>query len=244
VQTTDDQEVVSEMFSDYDMLDMPVIDKEGRLVGIVTVDDVIDVIEQEATEDFEKMAAMLPSEKPYLKIGVFTFVRNRLPWLLILMLSSTLSGIILDKFEAVYVAVPLLVTLMPMLTDTGGNAGSQAATLIIRGMAVGEIEPSDILKVVWKEIRVAAICGLVLAVLNYFRIVAMYPGQSTVAFITCLSLMLTVILAKTLGGTLPILAKMCKLDPALMASPLITTLVDAVALTIYFTISAKVFGVV
>jgi len=244
VQTTDDQEVVSEMFSDYDMLAMPVIDKEGRLVGIVTVDDVIDVIEQEATEDFEKMAAMLPSEKPYLKIGVFTFVRNRLPWLLILMLSSTLSGIILDKFEAVYVAVPLLVTLMPMLTDTGGNAGSQAATLIIRGMAVGEIEPSDILKVVWKEIRVAAICGFVLAVLNYFRIVAMYPGQSTVAFITCLSLMLTVILAKTLGGTLPILAKMCRLDPALMASPLITTLVDAVALTIYFTISAKVFGVV
>jgi magnesium transporter len=236
----DDEAIIE----DYDMLAMPVIDKEGRLVGIVTVDDVIDVIEQEATEDFEKMAAMLPSEKPYLKIGVFTFVRNRLPWLLILMLSSTLSGIILDKFEAVYVAVPLLVTLMPMLTDTGGNAGSQAATLIIRGMAVGEIEPSDILKVVWKEIRVAAICGLVLAVLNYFRIVAMYPGQSTVAFITCLSLMLTVILAKTLGGTLPILAKMCKLDPALMASPLITTLVDAVALPIYFTISAKVFGVV
>ncbi|MGI6029790.1 MAG: magnesium transporter [Candidatus Heteroscillospira sp.] len=244
VQTTDDQERVSEMFSDYDMLAMPVVDKEARLVGIVTVDDVIDVMEQEATEDFEKMAAILPSEKPYLKISTLTFVKNRIPWLMILMLSSTLSGIILDLYESVYVAVPLLVTLMPMLTGTGGNAGSQAATLVIRGMAVGEIEPGDILRVIWKEMRVAAVCGLILGVLNYFRIILMYPGQNMVAAVTGVALFVTIILAKTLGGTLPIIAKVCKLDPALMASPLISTLVDVVALTVYFSISAKVFGIV
>ena len=150
VHTTDDQEEVSEMFSDYDLLAMPVVDNEGRLVGIVTVDDVIDVMEQEATEDFEKMAAILPSEKPYLKTGVFSFVKKRIPWLIVLMFSSTLSGLILGMYENVYVHVPLLVTLMPMLTGTGGNAGSQAATLIIRGMAVGELEPSDVLQIVWK----------------------------------------------------------------------------------------------
>ena len=243
VHTTDDQEEVSEMFSDYDMLAMPVVDKEGRLVGIVTVDDVIDVMEQEATEDFEKMAAILPSEKPYLKISTMTFVKNRIPWLMILMLSSTLSGIILDLYENVYVTIPLLVTLMPMLTGTGGNAGSQAATLVIRGMAVGEIEPSDILRVIWKEMRVAAVCGLILAVLNYFRIIIMYPGENMVALVTCIALFFTIILAKTLGGTLPILAKVCHLDPALMASPLISTLVDVVALTVYFSISAYVFGI-
>ena len=244
VHTSDDQEEVSEMFSDYDMLAMPVVDTEGRLVGIVTVDDVIDVMEQEATEDFEKMAAMLPTERPYLKTGTLTFVKNRIPWLIVLMLSSTLSGIILDLYENVYVAVPLLVTLMPMLTGTGGNAGSQAATLIIRGMAVGEVEPSDILRVIWKEVCVAACCGVILAVLNYFRIIIMYPGENLVAAITCAALVLTIILAKALGGTLPIIAKVCKLDPALMASPLISTLVDVVALTVYFSISAQVFGII
>ena len=244
VHTSDDQEEVSEMFSDYDMLAMPVVDTEGRLVGIVTVDDVIDVMEQEATEDFEKMAAMLPTERPYLKTGTLTFVKNRIPWLIVLMLSSTLSGIILDLYENVYVAVPLLVTLMPMLTGTGGNAGSQAATLIIRGMAVGEVEPSDILRVIWKEVCVAACCGVILAVLNYFRIIILYPGENLVAAITCAALVLTIILAKALGGTLPIIAKVCKLDPALMASPLISTLVDVVALTVYFSISAQVFGII
>ena len=219
------------------------MDKEGRLVGIVTVDDVIDVMEQEATEDFEKMAAMLPSEKPYLKISTLTFVKNRIPWLMILMLSSTLSGIILDLYENVYVAVPLLVTLMPMLTGTGGNAGSQAATLIIRGMAIGEVEPSDIIRVIWKEVKVAACCGVILAVLNYVRIIVMYPGEQMVALVTCIALVVTIILAKALGGTLPIIAKVCRLDPALMASPLISTLVDVVALTVYFSISARVFGI-
>ena len=243
VHTTDDQEEVSEMFSDYDLLAVPVVDKEGRLVGIVTVDDVIDVMEQEATEDFEKMAAILPSEKPYLKTSVLTFVKNRIPWLMVLMFSSTLSGIILGVFENVYVQVPLLVTLMPMLTGTGGNAGSQAATLIIRGMAVGEIETSDVLKILWKEVRVAAACGVILAALNYIRIILMYPGEELVAMVTCVALFFTIILAKALGCTLPIFAKLCKLDPALMASPMISTLVDVVALIIYFSISARVFGI-
>ena len=243
VHTTDDQEEVSEMFSDYDLLAMPVVDNEGRLVGIVTVDDVIDVMEQEATEDFEKMAAILPSEKPYLKTGVFSFVKKRIPWLIVLMFSSTLSGLILGMYENVYVHVPLLVTLMPMLTGTGGNAGSQAATLIIRGMAVGELEPSDVLQIVWKEVRVAAVCGVILAVLNYFRIIIMYPGEELVAAVTCVALFFTIILAKALGSTLPIFAKLCHLDPALMASPMISTLVDVVALLVYFSISARVFGV-
>ena len=243
VHTTDDQEEVSEMFSDYDLLAMPVVDNEGRLVGIVTVDDVIDVMEQEATEDFEKMAAILPSEKPYLKTGVFSFVKKRIPWLIVLMFSSTLSGLILGMYENVYVHVPLLVTLMPMLTGTGGNAGSQAATLIIRGMAVGELEPSDVLQIVWKEVRVAAVCGVILAVLNYFRIIIMYPGEELVAAVTCVALFFTIILAKALGSMLPIFAKLCHLVPALMASPMISTLVDVVALLVYFSISARVFGV-
>ena len=243
VHTTDDQEEVSEMFSDYDLLAMPVVDNEGRLVGIVTVDDVIDVMEQEATEDFEKMAAILPSEKPYLKTGVFSFVKKRIPWLIVLMFSSTLSGLILGMYENVYVHVPLLVTLMPMLTGTGGNAGSQAATLIIRGMAVGELEPSDVLQIVWKEVRVAAVCGVILAVLNYFRIIIMYPGEELVAAVTCVALFFTIILAKALGSMLPIFAKLCHLDPAPMASPMISTLVDVVALLVYFSISARVFGV-
>lgn len=243
VRTTDDQEEVSDRFSDYDMLAMPVVDREGRLVGIVTVDDVIDVMEQEATEDFEKMAAILPSEKPYLKISTLTFVKNRIPWLMILMFSSTLSGIILGSFENVYIQVPLLVTLMPMLTGTGGNAGSQAATLIIRGMAVGEIDTSDLYKVLWKEVRVATLCGIILSVLNYLRIIIMYPGEYAVAFVTGIALFVTIVLAKTLGCTLPMFAKVCRLDPALMASPLISTLVDVVALIVYFSIASRVFGV-
>ena len=243
VHTTDDQEEVSEMFSDYDLLAMPVVDNEGRLVGTVTVDDVIDVMEQEATEDFEKMAAILPSEKPYLKTGVFSFVKKRIPWLIVLMFSSTHSGLTLGMYENVYVHVPLLVTLMPMPTGTGGNAGSQAATLIIRGMAVGELEPSDVLQIVWKEVRVAAVCGVILAVLNYFRIIIMYPGEELVAAVTCVALFFTIILAKALGSMLPIFAKLCHLDPALMASPMISTLVDVVALLVYFSISARVFGV-
>ena len=171
--TTEDQET----FNEYNLLSLPVVDGEDRLVGIITVDDVMDVMEQEATEDFEKMAAMLPSEKPYLKTGVFQLARNRIPWLMILMLSSMVTGGILLKYENAFSVIPLLVTFIPMLMDTGGNSGSQASTMIIRGMAVGEVEPADILKVMWKEIRVGMLCGLSLALVNFVRLMIQYPGQ-------------------------------------------------------------------
>ena len=240
--TTDDQEEVSALISDYDLLAVPVVDTEGRLVGIVTVDDVIDVMEAEATEDMEKMAAILPSEKPYLKTGVFTMVKNRIPWLLVLMFSSMVSSAILLHYESVYVAVPLLTALMPMLTGTGGNAGSQASTLAIRGMATGEVEPRDILRVLWKECRVALVCGSILAAVNFVRIWLTYDDMG-VAAILGLSLLVTVLLAKTIGSALPIAAKVCRLDPAVMASPLITTLVDAVSLMVYFNIAKAILGV-
>ena len=177
VHTLDDQEEVANIFKKYNWMALPVTDTEGRLVGIITVDDVMDVMEQEATEDFEKMAAMLPSEKPYLKTGVFQLARNRIPWLMILMLSSMVTGGILLKYENAFSVIPLLVTFIPMLMDTGGNSGSQASTMIIRGMAVGEVEPADILKVMWKEIRVGMLCGLSLALVNFVRLMIQYPGQ-------------------------------------------------------------------
>ena len=175
--TTEDQEEVADSFQKYDLLSLPVVDHEERLVGIVTVDDVVDVMEQEATEDFEKMAAMLPSEKPYLKTGVFQLAKNRIAWLLILMVSSMITGGILAKYEAAFAVIPLLVTFIPMLTDTGGNAGSQSSTMIIRGMAVGEIEPGDLFKVLWKELRVGVIVGVILGFVNYVRLVILYPGR-------------------------------------------------------------------
>lgn len=232
--TVDDQEDVSGMFSDYDLLTIPVVDKENRLVGIVTVDDVMDVMEQEATEDFEKMAAMLPSEKPYLKTSVFRLAFNRIPWLTILMLSSMITGGILSRYEEAFAAVPLLVTFMPMLMGTGGNSGSQASTMIIRGMSVGEVEPGDILKVMWKELRVGVICGLVLGLINYVRLMLQYPGNSLICLTVVISIFFTVILAKTIGCVLPIVAKVVHLDPAIMAAPMITTIVDTCSMMIYF----------
>lgn len=239
VVTTEDQERVAEDFTKYDLLSMPVVDKEDRLVGIVTVDDIVDVMEQEATEDFEKMAAMTPSEKPYLKTSVFQLAKNRIVWLLVLMVSSMLTGGILAKYERAFALIPLLVTFIPMLTDTGGNAGSQSSTLIIRGMAVGEIEPSDILKVLWKEIRVGVLVGVILGAVNFVRLVLMYPGQEMVCLTVVLSLFMTVLLAKAIGCTLPIVAKVMKLDPAIMAAPLITTIVDAFSLVIYFQLACR-----
>lgn len=239
VVTTEDQERVAEDFTKYDLLSMPVVDKEDRLVGIVTVDDIVDVMEQEATEDFEKMAAMAPSEKPYLKTSVFQLAKNRIVWLLVLMVSSMLTGGILAKYERAFALIPLLVTFIPMLTDTGGNAGSQSSTLIIRGMAVGEIEPSDILKVLWKEIRVGVLVGVILGAVNFVRLVLMYPGQEMVCLTVVLSLFMTVLLAKAIGCTLPIVAKVMKLDPAIMAAPLITTIVDAFSLVIYFQLACR-----
>ena len=235
--TTDDQELVADTMNKYGLLSMPVVDSEDRLVGIITVDDVMEVMEEEATEDFEKMAAMLPSEKPYLKTGVFTLAKNRIPWLLILMLSSTITGGILVKYENAFAAIPLLVSFIPMLMDTGGNSGSQSSTMIIRGMAVGDIEPKDILKVVWKEVRVGLIVGFVLAVVNFIRLMIQYPGNTMICLTVVMSLFCTVIVAKTIGCTLPIGAKVLKLDPAIMASPMITTIVDAVSLMVYFNLA-------
>ncbi len=189
--TTEDREEVVDTFNKYDLLSLPVVDQEDRLVGIITVDDAVDVMEQEATEDFEKMAAMLPSERPYLKTSVLQLAKNRILWLLILMLSSTITGSILAEYEAAFAAVPLLVTFIPMLMSTGGNSGSQSSTMIIRGMSVGEIEPSDILKVIWKEVRVGVICGLCLAVVNYVRLIIIYPGREMICLTVVLSIFLS-----------------------------------------------------
>lgn len=237
--TTEDQEQVADTMNKYDLLSLPVVDSEDRLVGIVTVDDVMDVMEEEATEDFEKMAAMLPSEKPYLKTGVFQLAKNRIPWLLILMLSSTITGGILLKYENAFAAVPLLVSFVPMLMDTGGNCGSQSSTMIIRGMAVGEIAVTDILKVVWKEVRVGMLVGAVLSLVNFIRLMLQYPGNTMICLTVVLSLFCTVVAAKTIGCVLPIAAKTLKMDPAIMASPLITTIVDAVSLMVYFDLACR-----
>lgn len=232
--TTEDQEEVVETFNKYDLLCLPVVDHEDRLVGIVTVDDVVEVMEQEATEDFEKMAAMLPSEKPYLKTSVLELAKNRIPWLLLLMFTSLLTGAILVTYENALQVVPLLISFIPMLMDTSGNCGNQSSTMVIRGMAVGDIELRDVLKVAWKELRVGFLCGLVLAAANFVRLLLQYPDQPLVNLVVVLSLLLTVILAKTIGCTLPMLAKRMNLDPAIMAAPLITTIVDACSLMIYF----------
>lgn len=242
VTTTEDQEAVADMMNRYGLLCIPVVDSEDRLVGIITVDDVMEVMEEEATEDFEKMAAMLPSEKPYLKTGVFQLARNRIPWLMILMLSSMVTGGILLKYENAFSVIPLLVTFIPMLMDTGGNSGSQASTMIIRGMAVGEVEPADILKVMWKEIRVGMLCGLSLALVNFVRLMIQYPGQVLICLTVVISLFCTVIIAKTIGCVLPIAAKTIHLDPAIMASPMITTIVDACSLMIYFQLACHLLN--
>ena len=237
--TTEDQEEVVEAFNKYDLLCLPVVDHEDRLVGIVTVDDVVEVMEQEATEDFEKMAAMVPSEKPYLKTSIFMLAKNRIMWLLILMVSSMITGGILAKYENAFAVLPLLVTFIPMLTDTGGNAGSQSSTLVIRGMAVGEIEPSDIFRVLWKELRVGLVVGIILGAVNYVQLVIRFPGNEQICLTVVLSLFATVLLAKTVGSVLPMAARMLRLDPAIMAAPLITTIVDAFSLVIYFQIACK-----
>ena len=237
--TTDDQEEVAESFRKYDLLSLPVVDHENRLVGIVTVDDAVDVMEQEATEDFEKMAAMAPSEKPYLKTGVFSLARHRIVWLLVLMISGMITGGILGRYEAAIAAMPLLVTFIPMLTDTGGNAGSQSSTLVIRGLAVNEITLRDFPRVLWKELRVSLLVGVVLSAVNFVRLILTYPGSEMVALTVALTMLCTVIVAKTIGGVLPLIAKACRMDPAIMASPLITTIVDAVSLVIYFAVAHR-----
>lgn len=242
-ETTEDQEEAVARMMKYDFISLPVVDKEGRLVGIVTVDDVMDVMEEEATEDFEKMAAMAPSEKPYLKTGVFTLARHRILWLLVLMISGMITGGILGQYEAAFAAMPLLVTFIPMLTDTGGNAGSQSSTLVIRGMAVGEIQLSDFAKVFWKELRVSMLVGVVLSAVNFVRLIITYPGNQMVALTVALALFVTVLLAKTVGGVLPMVAKLCHADPAIMAAPLIITIVDAISLVVYFRIACALLPI-
>lgn len=237
--TTEDREDVAKLFTKYDLLSAPVVDHEGRLVGIVTVDDAVDVLQQEATEDFEKMAAMRPSERPYLKTGVFSLAKNRIVWLLVLMISGMVTGSILGRYEAAFAAMPLLVTFIPMLTDTGGNAGSQSSTLVIRGMALSEITVRDLFSVMWKEMRVSLVVGIALSVVNFIRLIITYPGNELVALTVAFALFATVVIAKTVGGVLPIVAKVLHADPAIMAAPLITTIVDAFSLIIYFSIAER-----
>ena len=241
--TADDQEQAVETMMRYDFLALPVTDAEGRLVGVVTVDDVMDVMEEEATEDFEKMAAMAPSEKPYLKTGVFTLARHRILWLLVLMISGMITGGILGRYEEAFAALPLLVTFIPMLTDTGGNAGSQSSTLVIRGMAVGDIDLRDFPRVLWKELRVSVLVGAVLAAVNFVRLVIQYPGNQLICLTVTLALFATVVIAKTVGGVLPMAAKLIHADPAIMAAPLITTIVDALSLMIYFAIAKQLLPI-
>ena len=242
-ETTEDRgEAVARMMK-YDFITMPVVDRENRLVGIVTVDDVMDVMEEEATEDFEKMAAIAPSEKPYLKTSAFSLAKHRIVWLLVLMISGMITGGILGRYEAAFAAMPLLVTFIPMLTDTGGNAGSQSSTLIIRGMAVGEIGPRDFFKVLWKELRVSLMVGAALSAVNYVRLILMYPGNEMTALTVALALFVTVLLAKTIGGILPMAAKLVHADPAIMAAPLITTIVDAISLVVYFKIACALLPI-
>ena len=235
VSTHEDQEEVAKLMSHYDLVMLPVVDNERRLLGVVTIDDAMDVMQQEATEDFEVMSGILPNEKTYLKTGVLEMSRNRILWLLVLMLSGMLTGGILSNFEAAIAAMPMLVTFVPMLTDTGGNAGSQASTMIIRGLATGDLTLGDLPRVLWKEMRVALIVGTILALVNLVRIGIQY-GDWLVAATLAMTMMCTVMMAKLLGCTLPMLANALHLDPALMASPLITTTVDACSLLIYFAI--------
>ena len=242
-ETTEDQEEAVARMMKYDFISLPVVDKEGRLVGIVTVDDVMDVMEEEATEDFEKMAAMAPSEKPYLKTSVLSLAKHRILWLLVLMISGMITGGILGRYEAAFSVMPLLVTFIPMLTDTGGNAGSQSSTLVIRGMAVGEIQLKDFAKVFWKELRVSMLVGVVLSAVNFVRLIITYPGNQMVALTVALALFVTVLLAKTVGGVLPMVAKLCHADPAIMAAPLITTIVDAISLVVYFRIACALLPI-
>ncbi|MBR3227235.1 MAG: magnesium transporter, partial [Erysipelotrichaceae bacterium] len=242
VSTGEDKEEVAKMFDKYDFLAMPVVDKENRLVDIVTVDDAIDVMSEENEEDFEKMAAMAPSEEDYMKESVFSQYRNRIVWLLVLMLSSIVTGKIISNYENAFAAVPILVSFIPMIMDTGGNCGSQASTMVIRALATDEIETKDILKVWWKEIRIAMLVGGTLAVVNGFRIFLQYHDLS-LSIVIGITLFFTAMLAKSLGCILPILAKTLKLDPAYMASPMITTMVDACSLVIFFNIALMLMNI-
>jgi magnesium transporter len=243
VNTHEDQEDAAYLFKKYDYYVIPVVDNEKRLVGIITVDDILDVIDQEATEDIHKMAAIQPSEKEYLRTSNWVLAKNRIPWLLILMISATLTGGIIERYEHALQSLMILTSFIPMIMDTGGNSGSQSSALVIRGLALEELYPSDLLKVLWKELRVSAIVGITLSFVNFLRIYFLGKTDILVALTVSFTLFLTVILAKVVGGVLPMIAKKLKLDPAIMAGPLITTIIDAVALLIYFSTATWLLGI-
>ena len=250
VNTHDDKEDVAQMLNKYDLSAIPVVDGDNRLVGIVTFDDAMDVIEEETTEDFEKMAAILPSDKPYLKTGVFETWRSRIPWLMLLMLSATFTGIIITKFESALAACVVLTSFIPMLSGTGGNSGSQSSVAVIRALSLDEIDFSDLIAVVWKEGRVAILCGVCLACANFVKMMVVdrwlmnNPAVTPlVALVVCLTLVFTVLCAKVVGCTLPMAAEKIGIDPAVMASPFITTIVDALSLLIYFFFATQLLGV-
>ncbi len=250
IRTTDDKEEAAMMFNKYDVIALPVVDKQNLLVGIVTVDDAMDVMQEEATEDIEKMAAITPTDKPYLEIGIFDTFKSRIPWLLLLMISATFTGMIITSFEDALKASVVLTAFIPMLMDTGGNSGSQASVTVIRGLALGELDFSDFFKVIWKEIRVSVLCGLVLAIVNFGKmylvdmLLLKTPGLGVWEItVVCSTLFIAVFVAKIVGCSLPLLAKKLKLDPAVMASPFITTIVDALSLMIYFRIATLVLNI-
>jgi len=242
--TMTDQEEAARTFQKYGFTAMPVVDNESRMVGIITIDDVVDILEEEATEDIEKMAAIVPSDKPYPKVGIFETYRSRIPWLLFLMISATFTGAIITGFEDALSAFVVLTAYIPMLMDTGGNAGSQASVSIIRGLSLKEIEFEDLFKIIWKEIRVAALCGLTLAAANFIKLLLLDKLQITVALVICLTLFIVVLIAKLVGCCLPMLASKLGFDPAVMASPFITTIVEALSLLVYFNIATQMLHIV
>ncbi len=243
INTMTDQEETARMFQKYGFTAMPVVDNESRMVGIITIDDVVDIMEEEATEDIEKMAAIVPSDKPYPKVGIFETYKNRIPWLLFLMISATFTGAIITGFEDALSAFVILTAYIPMLMDTGGNAGSQASVSIIRGLSLKEIEFEDIFKIIWKELRVAMLCGLTLAVANFVKLLLLDRLTITVALVICLTLFVVVLIAKLVGCCLPMLASKVGFDPAVMASPFITTIVDALSLLVYFNIATRLLHI-
>lgn len=243
VNTHDDQEIVANIFKKYDLMSLPVLDNEGRLTGIITIDDIVDVIEQENTEDFQKMAGIQPTDIAYLDDSIFSMAKHRITWLLVLMVSATFTGQIIQRYEEVLQSVVLLAAFIPMLMDTGGNAGSQSSTMIIRGLALGDLKPRDVFKVLTKELSVAFMVGIALSVLNFLRIVYLQKIAVNIALTVTITLFLTILLAKAVGCVLPILASVLKVDPAVMAGPLITTIVDAVALVVYFSLAVFFLGI-
>ena len=242
INTLMDQEEVANQFKKYDFTSMPVVDNENRLVGIITVDDVVDIMEEETTEDMEKMAAIVPSDKPYMKTSVWETFKKRIPWLLLLMVSATFTGHIITAFEdalSVYVA---LTAFIPMLMDTGGNAGGQASVTIIRGLSLGEITYRNVPRIVWKEIRVALLCGVTLALANFVKLLVLDQVGIYVAIVVCVTLVAAVVMAMVIGCVLPVIAKRIGFDPAVMASPFITTIVDALSLLVYFKVATVILG--